>query len=215
MELQVKSRDILGKKTRMIRRTGFIPAELFGRDLKNRHLSVGEKDFKKIYAKAGEHTLINVMTEEGEKLPALITNVTKEPLSDKILSIDFHQVRMDEKIQTKIPIEFIGIAPAIKNGFVVVNVLNEIEIEALPTHIPQKFEVDVSVLENPGEGFHVKDLKVPKDVKILTPEEMAIVTVTEKKAEEVAPAPAATETAPTPTAEAAPEETPPAEEKKV
>ncbi|MEK9194576.1 MAG: 50S ribosomal protein L25 [Patescibacteria group bacterium] len=208
MDLFVRTRNILGKKTKSLRNEGLIPAELFGRGLKNRHLSVGTKEFKKIYEKAGEHTLVSVVTEEGEKLPVLITEVTREPISEQLLSIDLHQVRMDEKIQAKVPIEFSGIAPAIKNGFVVVNVLNEIEIEALPNHIPQKFEVDLSILESPGQGIYVKDLKKIKEVKLLVPEEAVIVTVTEKKAEEVIAPPVATEeTAATTT------ETPASEEK--
>jgi large subunit ribosomal protein L25 len=191
IELKVKNREILGKKTRKLRRDGLIPAELFGHGLKNRHLSVPEKDFIKVYREAGEHTLINLITENNEKLPVIVSNISRHPISQKFLSVDFHQVRMDEKIQTKVPIEFTGVAPAIKNGLVVVKVLNEIEIESLPNAIPKNFEIDLSTLENVGQVISVKDLKAPPGVKILAPQEMVIVTVTEKQEEVSSAAPAA------------------------
>jgi len=205
MDLQVKNRTVLGKKVRGLRRTDIIPAEVFGRDLQNRHLSVPKKDFVKIYKKAGEHTIINLIDEQGKKIPALISDVILHPLSDEILTIDFHQIRMDEKIQTKIPIEFKGEAPAIKGGFVLVNVLDELEIEALPSDIPHNFEVDLTALENPGQSIAVRDLEIPRGVKILTPGETVIVTVTEKAKEEVEAAPP-----PAPTAGAAEAQTAPA-----
>jgi len=208
MELEVKNRTTLGKKVRGLRRTGIIPAEVFGRGLQNRHLSVPEKDFVKIYKKAGEHTVLTLLTEDDKKIPVLISDVVYHPITGKILTIDFHQIRMDEKIQAKIPIEFAGEAPAIKAGFILVKVLSEIEIEALPAQLPHKFDVDLSVLENPGQSIHIQNVKIPADVKILTPPEAVIVTVTQKAKEEVEAPPAPAEGAPTPEAEAAPQTTP-------
>lgn len=190
MDLNVKTRTVLGKRVKHLRKEGLIPAELFGRGLENRHLTVSEKEFNKIYEKAGEHTLINVVTEEGERLPAFITDVSREPLSGKLLSIDLHQVKMDEKTRVKVPIEFLGEAPAVKAGFVVVKVLGEVEVEALAVSIPPKFEIDLSNLEKAGDSLSAKDIKVPDGVRILSAPETVIVTVTEKQKEEVAPPPA-------------------------
>src|SRR3989338_9910596 len=108
MELKVKERTIFGKKVKTLRRKGLIPAELYGHDIKNKHLSVPEKEFSKIYKDAGEYTIINAITEENEKIPVLISDVAYDNLHGRILSIDLRQVRMDEKIETKVPIEFSG-----------------------------------------------------------------------------------------------------------
>ncbi len=211
MELLVKNRDVLGKKVKTLRRAGLIPAELYGHGIQNKHLSIPEKEFSKIYKDAGEYTVVNAITETSEKIPVLISDVTYDHLRGRILSVDLRQIRMDEKIQTKVPIEFIGEAPAIKNGFIVVTVLNELEIEALPAKIPHRIEVDLTPLKEVSQSIRVSNLKAPKDVKILVPEDAVIVTVSERAKEEMAPAPqptaeAATET---PTAEA-----PTSEEKK-
>ena len=189
MELKVKERTIFGKKVKTLRRKGLIPAELYGLDIKNKHLSVPEKEFSKIYKDAGEYTIINAITEENEKIPVLISDVAYANLHGRILSIDLRQIRMDEKIETKVPIEFSGEAPAVKNGFLVVTVLNELEIEALPANIPHRIEVDLTSLENVGQSIRISGIKIPKDVKILVPEDTVIVTISERAKEEAAPAP--------------------------
>lgn len=208
MELQVKTRTVLGKKVRARREAGFIPAEIFGRGLENRHVEVAEKDFVKLYKKAGEHTVITALTEKGEKIPVLISAIDRHPLTNKFLAVDFHQIRMDEKIQTNIPIQFTGEAPAIKTGLVLVKVLEEIEIESLPGKIPAHLIVDLASLENVGQSIHIADVKAPEGVKILSPATMVIVTVMEKAKEEVeAPKPATEASATEPVAGETPPET--------
>lgn len=195
MELQVKNRDIFGKKVKTLRRQNLVPAELYGHGIENRHLSVSKKEFSKIYKTAGEHTVINLVTEEKTKIPVFITDVQYDHLTNEFLAADFHQIKMDEKIQIKIPVEFINEAPAVKSGLILVKVLNEIEVEALPDKIPHNFQVDLSSLENAGQGIRVEDLKIPADVKILNPMESVIITVSEQAKEEIeTPATPATET---------------------
>lgn len=197
MELKFKSRTIFGKRTKQLRDAGLIPAEIFGHGFKNEHVSVSAKDFSKIFKEAGENTVIELTNEKGEKIPAIVSEVALDRLKGVILSVDFHHIRMDEKIQAKVPVEFTGEAPAVKKGLVLIKVLNEIEVEALPNKIPHRFEVDISVLSEPGQDIFVKDLKIAPDVKVLTHGDSTIITTAEtaKEVEEApAPAPAAAET---------------------
>lgn len=194
MELKTQTRTIFGKRVRQLRSEGLIPAEVFGHGFKNEHVSVPAKEFLKIFKEAGENTIVNLINEKGEKTPVIINDVARDHIKSSILSVDFHRVRMDEKIQAKVPVELLGIAPAVKKGFIVVKVLNEIEVEALPAHIPHRYEVDITHLENPGQDVCVKDLKTSANVKILSHAESAIVTIAETAKEEseaaAAPAPA-------------------------
>ena len=96
---------------------------------------------------------------------------------------------MDEKIQAKVPIEFIGDSPAIKKGLVLIKPLKEIEVEALPNKIPHRFEVDITVLSEPHQDILVKNLKSDPDVRILSHADSVIVTVAESRKEEEVPAP--------------------------
>lgn len=194
-ELNVKTRTILGKKVKSLRGEGLIPAELFGKEIKNLHLSVPEKEFMKVYREAGENTVVTIITEDGKKIPALISNVTRDPFRNKILSIDLYGVRMDKEIRARVPIEFVGTAPALKNGLLVVKVMSEIEVEALPSKIPHRFEIDLSSLLNTGQSITVNDIRVPANVKIFAPKEAVIVTVQEPAEEKVVSPPLSTETA--------------------
>lgn len=199
MELKVQERTILGKKTKSLRQGGFIPAELFGHGIANKHLSVVAKDFSKVYKEAGENTVITLIDEKGGKFPALITEVAQDRLSNSILAIDFHHIKKGEKIQTNVPIEFLGEAPAIKKGLLLVKVIDEIEVEALPEHIPHRFEVDLSKLADAGQSIAIHDLTIGKEVKLITSPDTIIATITEPAKEEevqaAAPETAGTETA--------------------
>jgi len=188
MELKAKTRTVIGKKVKGLRKQGLVPAEIFGHGIKNRHISVEEKAFNDIYKTAGNHTVIQVSVEGDEKIPALISEVQIHPLTRQPLSVLIREVKSDETIETRIPIVFNGLAPAEKAGFVVVKVLDEIEIEALPGKIPHSFEVSLSELKEAGDGVSVGDLNVPEGVKILLPEDTVIVSITEKEKEEEVPA---------------------------
>lgn len=198
MDLHVKTRTIFGKKTKALRRNGLIPAELYGHNISNLHLSVNEKEFEKTHGRSASHGIVTVVTEKKEKMPVLVSNISKNPISGRILSIDLHQVRMDEEITAKISIEFTGEAPAVKKGLVLVKVMNEIEIKALPGNIPNSVTISLESLENPHDNISVKNLTLPKNIKILNSPENIIVTVTERKEEviETSPPTTATETAP-------------------
>ncbi|MDO8557470.1 MAG: 50S ribosomal protein L25 [Candidatus Jorgensenbacteria bacterium] len=197
MELHLSPRTVLGKKVKRIRAEGIVPGELYGHGTSNRHVSVNNKEFLKVYRASGENTIVTADIEGNGKAPVLISHVDRDAISGAILSIDFHQIRMDEKITTQVPIAFHGESPATKAGLVVIKVLHEINIESLPGNIPHEFRVSLEKLEKTGDSIAVQDIPVPNGVKILTSADMTVVTVQEKTREEVqAPAavPIATET---------------------
>jgi len=193
MELKVQERKIFGKKTKTLRNEGFIPAEIYGHGVSNKHISVPKKSFLKIFKEAGENTVINLVTDKNKEIPVLISYIHKNNLKGKILTVDFHEIKMDEKIQIKVPFEFLGEAPASEQGFLVIHVLNELEIEALPGKIPHRIEVDLSKLEIAGQNIRVSDLKISKEIKVLASEDAVIVAVTEAQKEEEITPPVTTE----------------------
>lgn len=174
----------MGKKTNSLLKQGLVPAELYGKGLKNLHLSVPKKDFNKVFKAAGENTVIDLMVE-GKKHPVLIHDVAYDYLSGDFINIDFYQVRMDEKIKVKVPLEFEGVAPGVKekNG-VLVKVLHEIEVEALPADIPHSFKVDLTKLADIGQNIHISDLKMASSVKPEIPLNTVVATISAKVTEE-------------------------------
>lgn len=183
MELQVQKRESSGKAF-ALRKSGLVPAELYGKGVENLHLAVPAKDFKKVFKESGENTIVSAVLD-GKKYPVIIHDVAYDSVSGEVLNVDLYQVKMDEKIKINVPLEFIGVSPAIKekNGLLVKS-LQEIEVEALPMDIPHLLQVDISKISEIGQSLYVKDLDIPKNVKSLVSPETVVVTVTAKLTEE-------------------------------
>lgn len=180
----------------MLRREGLVPAEVYGRGVENRHLAVSVKEFAALYRTAGSHTIVTLV-ENGDKTPAMIAEVMRDPLTDEILAVDFHAIKKGERVRAKVPVVFVGASAAVKAaGYILVEVVHEIEIEALPEHLLHRIEVPVDKLEKPGDSIAVKDLAIPADVKLHIPEDMVLVTVREHVVEKIETPPPAAEASP-------------------
>jgi large subunit ribosomal protein L25 len=184
MELSVQPRTILGKKVRTLRKEGLIPAELYGHGIKNVHISVPAKEFNKMFREAGTTTVVTLHVGT-EKHPVMVHEVLRDRILNDIVHIDFHEVRMDEKIRAHVPVEFVGESPAVKEFAAIINkAIAEIEVEAFPQDIPHSFIVDLAALDVIDKSIYVKDLVVPKGVELQIDAEMAIATATPPKAVE-------------------------------
>jgi len=176
------------KTSSNLRREGLIPAILYGHKIKNIELAVDKKEFEKIYQEAGESTMIELTLEDDnkkEKRPVLIYEVQYDHLKGEPIHVDFYQVRLDQKITADIPLRFIGEAPAVKSlGGILVKAVHEIKVEALPQDLPPYLETDLSKLENLETNIYVKDLVVPKEVKVLISPETVVVSVSPPRSEE-------------------------------
>ncbi len=188
ISLKIEKRDSFGRKVKRLRKAGLIPANIFGMKSESQAISVNAKEFSEVFKKSGETQIIDL---NGKSV--LVSNLQKDPISDEIIHIDFRQVSLTEKISAKIPVEIEGESPADKQGLgTVVHQLSEIEVEALPSDLPEKIIVDISILEAVDQTIYVKDLKVDKNVEILTDMESIVVKVEAPTVEEVveeAPAP--------------------------
>lgn len=189
MELIAQKRDKFGKALRSFKKEGLIPAEVYGRGFENKHISVGSKDFHKVFAAVGENAIFDLKLEK-ESWPVLVYDIKKDPLTGDVTHVDFYRVTMTEKIKAKVPIEFIGEAPAVKEKLGILNkAITEVEVEALPAKLPHKIEVDLSSLVDLDSNIYAKDLKLEKEVKIVLDPETVVVSVVPIKEEEPAPVP--------------------------
>lgn len=158
-ELSAKSRKELGKQVGALRRAGFLPAVVYGEEIKSQPIAVSVRDFEKAYRGAGESTVIALALDGGKSLNVMIHDVAYDPLSGKPIHADFYSVRMDKKIDARIPIVFAGESPAVKNeGGILVKVLHEIEIRALPQDLPHEFVVELSRLSAIGDRVYARDV---------------------------------------------------------
>lgn len=212
-QLTGEKRKIVGRQVKQLRKNGILPANIFGKKVKSLAIQLSAKEFFPVFGKAGETGVVELtIKSETSTRPVLIHNVQKDPVSDQPLHIDFYQVDLKEKIIADIPVEIIGDAPAVSQKIgVLIQPLTEVEVEALPTDLPEKLTVSVAKLEKVDDSVTVKDLKPPTGVKIITAENQVLAIIEAlAKEEEIAPPPAA-EAAPV---EGEVKEAKPGEEKK-
>jgi len=191
MKITLKSekRDLVGRKVKNLRKVGKIPANIFGKNVTSEAITVDAKEFAEAYKKSGETQLIDM---GGRSV--LVSKIQYHPVSREILHVDLRQVDLKEKIEAMVPVELTGESPAEKQSLgTVVQQLDEIQVEALPTDLPEKIVVDQSVLVEVDQAIYVKDLKVDSKVDVLTDAESIVAKVEPPQAEEVVEAPVATE----------------------
>jgi len=188
LTLNVEKRD---KKTGLasIRKTGKMPAVFYGKKEASTPIMLPLATFEKVLKEAGESTILHLSGNDID-VDVLIHDVDLDPVTDKPRHADFYAIEKGKKLEISVPLEFVGVAPAVKDlGGVLVKVMHEIEIEALPKDLPQKIEIDLSTLTTFDSVIAIKDIKVPAGVEIKAKPEDVIASVYEPKEEviEVAP----------------------------
>ena len=178
--LVAQKRTVLGRKVKKLRAEGLIPAHVFGHKVKTIHVQIKENEFKKVFEKAGETGIVNLKID-SENRPVLIRNVHVHPVTDDLLHIDLYQVNLAEKVKVDIPLTIINESPAVeKKVGLLLTPVSEIEIEALPTEIPDKITVDIAVLANIGDEIKVKDLQIDRNkIKVNTDENLIVAQIGE------------------------------------
>lgn len=179
--LQTKIRKNLGKKAKLTRKLNRVPSVVYGPQTKNISIEVDEKEFKKVLIAAGESSLIELLIDgESKKAshPVLVHEIQKDPVSGKIIHIDFFQPSLTKEVEVKIPLVFEGTAPAEKElgGTLNKNML-EIEVKALPQNLPHEIKVNIESLKTFENHILVKDLILPSGVFVLKNQDKIVAAV--------------------------------------
>ncbi len=172
---------------RSMRREGQVPAVLYSEG-NSTPVSINTKDMTKlIYSGVGEHALITIqLNEDGGKTseyPVLVKDYQRDPVSEDLLHVDFMQVPLDKAVLVNIKLKIIKQPVGIKMGGILQHQLREIEVECLPTQIPEEIEIDAESIQI-GQSFHVSDLPELKGVTISTDPSEVILTVSAPVIEE-------------------------------
>jgi len=194
--LAAEDRAVIGKQVNAMRRTGSVPAIVYGSHVeKPLPIKVEEKTLKQVIAKAGRNRLIKLTIGNTSPRLVLTREVQRNSMSGSIVHVDFQEVSMTEKVTTPVPLVLVGTSPAVTRGEgLLIHGINTVEIRALPLDLVPQIEVDVTALVSLNQGLYVRDLKTTDKVEILTPgEEMVakVVPVKEEVIEAAAPVAAA------------------------
>lgn len=186
LKLAVEERKVLGKKVKKLRKDNILPANIYGKNVKSIAVQVPYKEFEKAYKEAGETGLIDV--EIGKEIkPSLIHNVQQDYYNHRLLHADFYQVDLKTKVKTMVPLVTIGEAKAVSDKLgLLLQPLSSIEVEALPTELPERIEVNVESLAIVGAQLTVGELKTPSGVTILTDSSQVVAKIGELVSKEAA-----------------------------
>lgn len=189
-KLSASARELTGRKVKQLRNQDILPANIFGSDIESVAIQVAYDDFIKAFDRAGETGIIEVSLGDDTR-SVLVSEIQYHPVTDKVLHVDLREVDLKKKVAAMVPVELVGESPAEKNAIgVLVQHVNELEVEALPLELPEKFELDVSEMATLEDSISVADIKVDVDkVEIQAEPDLIIANVTEIREEEPEPEP--------------------------
>ncbi|MBI4089943.1 MAG: 50S ribosomal protein L25 [Candidatus Kerfeldbacteria bacterium] len=183
--LKAQARIVRGKQTKTLRTAGQLPAVLYGHGVASRPLAIADGEFQRVYRRAGESTLINLVVDDTAPVKVIIQAVQRHPTSGRPIHVDLHQVRMTEKLHAEIPLAFVGEAPAVKElGGVLVKNLAHVKVEALPGDLVHEIPVGVTVLKTFEDLIHVSDLRIPVGISVLDKPDEVVALVTPPRSEQ-------------------------------
>ncbi len=182
--LTAESRDSRGKnEARRLRARGLTPAVLYGATKDSVALAVSPKEVRKIL-RTGHNTIFDLAIQGGESSPVMLVAWQNDPVKDSLLHVDLKRIDLSKRIIVKVPVHTVGEAKGVKlQGGLFEIVTREVEIECLPTDIPEEFTLDVSELMI-GQNLRTSDIKLPENVKLLSATDQVIAHVVSVKAEE-------------------------------
>jgi large subunit ribosomal protein L25 len=196
--LKAEKRDVIGKQVHALRRAGQLPAVIYGRHMAPINISLDSHSASLTLGRLTSSSLVTIELD-GAQYPTLVREKQRDYIKNRLLHVDFLAVSLTETIRASVVVNFTGVSTAVKdyNAVFVVN-LPSLEVECLPTDLPERIDVDISVLERPGDGIRVRDVKVSDQVQILDdPDTMVAVATFAKVEEEGAGVPGAEGAVPT------------------
>ena len=185
MELTTTKRTITGKKVRQLRSQGIIPAVVYGQEIGSIPLTVTEADFRELYHQVSEGGLLTIKVDD-QRYSVLLRDLQIDPVSRQLLHIDFFQVDLTKKVEVTVPLVAVGESLAVESGLgILLMVRDEVEVECLPTDIPDQIEVDISVLKEVGDALVANQLSIDQDkITLLVDQDETLVKISPAVMEE-------------------------------
>jgi len=201
LELEVSRREITGKAAKRLRKAGIIPANIFGHQEASQSVQVEAVAFERLRRSRAAKGIITLRMPDSKGVQtALIRHIQHDPRSGKVIHVDFFRVSMNERLNVKISLRFVGEAPAVKSeSGVLLHLMDTLEVECMAGDILEYLEVDITPLAEIDAILHAEDVKLPANFTLITDPKEGVAKVAATRAEKVeeaeegaAAAPAAT-----------------------
>lgn len=182
--LQAQKRAVFGKKIKALRKDGILPAVVYGRGSEGAPLSISLSDFSKVWRLSGESSLINLSLAGDVTKSVLIHDIALDPVTSAPIHVDFLEVAADRPIKTHVSLRFVGESPAVKSdGGVLVKVMHEVEVEALPKDLPHEIDINLADLKQLSDHILLADITLPVGVAVHGDQNALVVKVTPPRTE--------------------------------
>jgi large subunit ribosomal protein L25 len=185
LQLEVQSRVGVGKQmAKRLRAEGLTPGIIYGLGKDPKPISVQEGNLISILQQAGGKSLIEVVVDGKKAEPVVILEVQREPVTHSIIHVDFKRLDLAKAGEFTVKLEFVGESIGVKDGGRLNVIEDDIEVECLPTDLPDKISADISELAI-GDALYVRDLKLPDAIVLKTELNTMVVNIATPVAEEV------------------------------
>jgi large subunit ribosomal protein L25 len=185
LQIAVDERTATGKATKRLRAAGIVPGVVFGKKVGSVPVQLDAKAFEALYREAGRTSIIKVKVDGGRETSVVIKSVQRNPLTGRVLHVDFFAPDLTHEMQADVPIVFSGEAPAVEaTGGTLFTSLDHLKVKALPADMPHEVPVDVSSLVDLDVAIHVRDLAFAENVTILNDPDELIAKVMPPRVEE-------------------------------
>lgn len=183
--IKAARRSVTGKQVKILRRQGLLPAVLYGNSVEPITITLNAHEASLVMPTLSSSTIVTIELE-GEQYATLVREKQKDFIKNSLLHVDFQIVSQTETIKTAVRVDTHGISPAVKDfDAVIVHSLSQVEVEALPRDLPERYSVDISKLVAVGDALYVRDLPASDKVQILTSGDELIVVATSAAPEEI------------------------------
>lgn len=170
------------KSATVLRQEDQVPCVVYGNKSENLSLTCVYNEIYKAYAAAGESTIVDLTIGDNKKIPVLFHQIQTDPVTDKLIHVDFYAVDMKKEIEANVPVVFEGESPAVKElGGVLVTTNDHITVRCLPADLPHEIVVSLENVVDFESALHVSDLVAPEGVEILDDPEMMLATAQEPR----------------------------------
>ena len=197
--LKASKREVIGKQVKALRRDGQLPAVIYGRHVEPIAISLDAHSTGLVFAKLTSSTLVTIDVD-GTEYAALVREKQRNYIKGNLTHIDFLAVDLSEKITTKVRLTFTGVSSAVKDySAVLIHRMEQLEVECLPTDLPERILVDISSIKAIGNSIRVSDIALPENVAVMEDADEIVIIATlarEETTEDGAAVPGAEAAAP-------------------
>lgn len=193
--LNIEIRSETGKGiSRRLRKEGKIPAVVYGKGIDAVPITVNPRELAAAIAGEGGHNNLITLQADGALAGSvvIVADLYRDCIKGNLLHADLHKINLADKVKVPVQISLVGTSIGVKEGGLLDFVMHTVEVECLPTQIPEHLEIDVTGLKI-GDSFHVSSLEVPAGIKVLADPKATIVNILGKGKEEEASVEAAAE----------------------